>query len=556
MESGQNEPISNAIHKYKDPIGAVSNVYLKSELFYEMLRFVVGDSVFKASLREVVRRYAFTHIKESDMMAVFEEVYGQDLEWFFEQWLHDTPTVDYTKGKVKKYKRDDKTWVTEVEIKRKGDGIMPVEVELDIGKGQKVVKRWDGKEESGTVVFETPEKPKDVKVDPDNRIMDSNRLNNQTLRLEFRPDFPLLKFIHMPADAILVLWRPLIDFNPHDGVRLGLRTNSSYRAFYNNLTLEAMFGFESKEFDGKVAYSNPLSRKSLLNRYYLMVRKNEGRFESDVHLEFKGSSGILGDSGRRLKFGLNYSDLLNDVYTFRKVANDTGKVRFDEWEDRNILLAYVEGHLRFGAGKLENKTRVRFQSALPGGDLQFTKLSGRIETGYQRFGFRGKIRGNLATSFGPDRLPLQDQFRAEGAAPRERFQNDMVKTGDAWSSFTHRYVAGGGYLRGYAGQPLPAKRYATINLEFGPARTFFIFKLFGFYDMGRIWGIQDSQSFTRSDAGFGLSFLGEGFNLFGGNLSLFSKLSAKLFFPLWLSEPPPGEAKRQLRWYFSLGKGL
>ena len=59
-ESGQNEPISKEVHKYNDPIGLMFNVYMKSELFYEMLKFVVGDSVFKESLREVVRRYAFT----------------------------------------------------------------------------------------------------------------------------------------------------------------------------------------------------------------------------------------------------------------------------------------------------------------------------------------------------------------------------------------------------------------------------------------------------------------------------------------------------------------
>ncbi len=556
MESGQNEPISKAIHEYKDPIGALSNVYLKSEIFYEMLRFVVGDSIFRASTREVVNRYAFHHIKETDLMAVFEDVSGQDLDWFFKQWLHATPTVDYTKGKVKKYKRDDDTWVTEVELKRKGDGIMPVDVELDVGKNQKLIKRWDGKEKTGTVVFETAEKPKDVKVDPEDRIMDSNRLNNQRPRLEFRPDLPLLKFIHMPADAILVLWRPLIDYNKHDSIRLGFRTSSSYRAFYNNLTLEVIFGVDSRELDGKIAYSHPLNRKSLLNRYNLMVRKNEGRFEADVHVSFKGSEGILASSGRNIEIGLNYSDLLNDAYTFRKVANDSGKYRFEEWEDRNILLAYAEGNLQLHFGEMANNARFRFESALPGGDSRFTKLSGRLETGYQRFGITVNARGNLATSFGPDRPPLQDQLRAEGANPRERFQNDVVKTGSGITSFTRRYVEGGGFLQGYAGQPLPAESFATVNLELGHSRAFYIFKLFGFYDSGRIWHVGNKTAITRSDAGFGIKFFGEGLNLFGGNLGLFSNLSAKLFFPIWLSDPPPGEKRRQFRWYFSIGKGL
>lgn len=556
MESGQNEPISKEIHKYNDPISALFNVYLKSDIFYEMLRFVVGDSVFKASTREVVQRYAFHHIKEKDLMAVFEEVYGQDLHWFFDQWLHRTPTVDYAKDKVKRYRRDDHTWVTEVAVKRKGDGIMPVEVELDLGNGKKLVKRWDGKDKSGIVVFKTEKKPKGVKLDPDDRIMDRNLLNNGKRRLEFRPDLPLLKYVHMPGDAILVLWRPLLDYNSHDSIRLGLRTRSSYRAFYHNLTVQGAVGMGSGELDGKIAYSQPLSRKSLMNRYQFMLRKNEGRFEADAHLVLNGSNGILTTSGRSLELGLNYSDLLNDAYTFRKVSNDTGQVRFDEWEDRNILLAYLKGRANVAFDRVNTEARFQAETALPGGDVQFTKLSGRLAVSFKGAGFKGTVRGNLATSFGPDRLPLQDQFRAEGAGARERFQHDIVKTGNAFGSFKRRYVEGGGFLRGYAGQPLPAERFATLNVEVVPPNSLLIFKFFGFYDTGRIWQTRGSASFTRSDAGLGLSFFGDGFNFFGGNLGLFSDLSAKLFFPIWLSDPPPGEKQAQFRWYVSLGKGL
>ncbi|MFQ5675840.1 MAG: M1 family aminopeptidase, partial [bacterium] len=395
-ESGQNEPISKEIHKYHDPIGVMFNVYLKSDLFYEMLRFVVGDSVFKASLNEVVRRYAGTNIGEEDLKGVFEEQHGQKLDWFFGQWLHDTPTVDYKKGSVKKFKRGDK-WVTEVEVKRQGDGIMPVDVEVDLGDGEKVIKRWDGKDQAGKIVFETTEKPRAVKVDPEDRIMDSNRLNNARPRMEFRPDWPLLKYIHMPNDAILVLWRPLLGFNQHDKLRLGLGTRSSYNAFYHNLSIDVMFAVKSKELDGEVGYSHPLTRKSLLNRYAFMLRKNEGRFEADAHLEFKGSNGILSTSGRSIKIGANFSSLLNDVYTFRKVSNDTGKVRFDEWQDVDVLLAYLEARGTQTLGRFKARGRLRAELS-PVGDARFTKLSGRLALETRLFGFKARVRGNLATS--------------------------------------------------------------------------------------------------------------------------------------------------------------
>ncbi|MCG8608826.1 hypothetical protein MJD09_28045 [bacterium] len=555
MESGQNEAISKPIHKYKDPVGALSNLYLKSEIFFEMLRYVVGDSLFKESLHETVRRHQFTHIKEDELKITFEDVSKQDLGWFFQQWLHGTPTVDYKKDEVRQYQREDKTWVTEIEVQRKGDGIMPVDVQAEIGD-EAVVKRWDGKEKSGTVIFESSEKPKKISVDPEDRIMDSNPLNNQRTRLELRPDLPLLKFIHMPADAILVLWRPEIGYNKHDSVRLGFRANTSYRAFYHNLLLEGVIGVGSGELDGKIAYSHPLNRKSLMNRYHVMGRKNEGRFEAQAHIEFHGSSGILTRSGRSLELGVNFNGLLNDVYTFRNVANDTGKVRLDGWEDRDVLLAYAEGNWQFGVGRLNHKGRIRIESALPAEDVQFTKLTGRFVGEYRTLGMTARVRNNLATSFGPDALPLQHQFRGEGATPWERFHHDILKTGDALGAFDRRHVDGGGYLRGYAGQPLPAERYATVNFELELSRSVIVFKPFGFLDHGSIWSRRGDPSFTRSDAGLGIKVFGDGVNLLGGNLSLFSNLSAKVYFPIWLSDPLPGKKKTRFRWYLTLGKSL
>ncbi len=557
-ESGANEPISQRIDEYRDPVGLAFNVYLKAELFYEMLHFVVGDSSFKAATRELVSRHAASHIAETEMREAFETAAGQELGWFFDQWLRATPTVDYKQGKVRKRKLDDDSWVTEIDLERKGDGIMPVEVEIELGDGQRVVKRWDGKEKQTTLTVETPKKPREVNVDPDDRIMDSNALNNTNTRLEFRPDLPLLKFIHMPRDAYLVLWRPLIGYNGHDSIRLGARTRSSYRAFYNNLDLEFMFGLDSHELDLGATYSHPLTRKNLLQRYRLMARKNEGRFEADARVSLKGSHGVLAVGGSRsLEFGLNFSTVLNDSYTFREVRNDTGTTRLDEWQDVNVLTSYAEGRMRadFDAGFTEAK--VRGEIALPGGDAQFTKLSGRWTSEARAGALKFLARGNLATSFGPDRLPAQDQFRAEGATARERFQNDILKTGDTVLGFSRRFVEGGGFMRGYAGQPLPAERFVTANLEITTREVMALaIRPFLFYDVGRIWSTRKDGGVGRGDAGFGFTFLGDELNLFGGNLSVFEDLNAKLVFPVWLSDPLPGEKHTKFRWYIVLGKSL
>lgn len=271
------------------------NVYAKSICF---MRCCVTWWASQPSKRwqEIVRRHSQQNITAADVQTVFEEMHGADLDWFFKQWLQGTPTVDYSKREIKKYRRDDGTWVTEVTMQRNGDGVMPVDVEVELDGGEKMMKRWDGKSETGTVVFETEEKPEAVNVDPQDRIMDSNRLNSARPRIEIRPDWPLLRYIHMPNDALLVLWRPMLDYNDYDSVRRGLRAASSYRAFYHNVTVELVMGVKSAEFDGKLAYSHPFSKSNLLNRYNLMARKNEGRFATQAHVEFYGSKGFLASS--------------------------------------------------------------------------------------------------------------------------------------------------------------------------------------------------------------------------------------------------------------------
>jgi hemolysin activation/secretion protein len=289
-----------------------------------------------------------------------------------------------------------------------------------------------------------------------------------------------------------------------------------------------------------------------------MARKNEGRFEVDAGFSFKGASGIINPgSGRSLQVGVNYSGLLNDAYTFRKVKSDTGNVRLDEWQDLDILTAYLEGKIKLKFGILNTDAKIRAEFALPGGDAQFTKINSNLETGLDRFGLNYKVRGNLAFSFGPDNLPAQDAFYAESASPRERFRNDILKTGNALLAFSRRFVEGGGYLRGYSGQPLPAEKFATVNFELTTSRSYlFAMRPFVFYDTGKIWDVRGNNVIDRSDAGFGVSFLSDELNLFGGNLELFANLNAKVVFPIWLSDPLPGEKKHQFRWLFTLGKGL
>ncbi len=61
--------------------------YDKGSLVLHMLRNYVGDEAFFAALKLYLTRHAYTSVEIHDLRIAFEEVTGQDLNWFFNQWF-------------------------------------------------------------------------------------------------------------------------------------------------------------------------------------------------------------------------------------------------------------------------------------------------------------------------------------------------------------------------------------------------------------------------------------------------------------------------------------
>ncbi|MCF6239031.1 MAG: M1 family metallopeptidase, partial [Candidatus Marinimicrobia bacterium] len=63
-------------------------VYGKGAWTLHMLRHVIGDENFFETLAEYRDIYQFSHASTEDFQSVAEAVWGQDLEWFFDQWIY------------------------------------------------------------------------------------------------------------------------------------------------------------------------------------------------------------------------------------------------------------------------------------------------------------------------------------------------------------------------------------------------------------------------------------------------------------------------------------
>src|SRR5690606_15794385 len=129
---------------------------------------------FRAGMRDYFETNELNHVREADFRAAMERASGEDLGWFFEQYIHTTGTLDYALGEVATTRAADGRWNTRVEITRTGDIRMPVDVRVG-----DVTQRVDGRDRTQTVTITTDTRPAEVVLDPDAVLIEIDVGNNR-----------------------------------------------------------------------------------------------------------------------------------------------------------------------------------------------------------------------------------------------------------------------------------------------------------------------------------------------------------------------------------------
>lgn len=160
-----------------------TNSYGKAGIFYYTLQQLLGDELFFKALHAYMERWHGKHPTPFDFFYTFNNVTGQNLDWFFKSWCFDNgypdlalKEVDQQRGK----KIADNTW--QVTISRKGTIPVPVALEF-ILENNKVIDKtispaiWKDGIEAYTVHQTLPGKLKSVRLGNE-FIPDVNHTNN------------------------------------------------------------------------------------------------------------------------------------------------------------------------------------------------------------------------------------------------------------------------------------------------------------------------------------------------------------------------------------------
>ncbi len=144
------------------------------------LRSILGEETFTKALHEFIDRWKYKHPYPWDMFNTFEDVAGQDLDWFWRAWYYETWTLDQAVGNV-----STKEGTTSIVIEDRGQAPMPANIEITKSDGSTLshtipVDTWlkGATQEVITVEGEVTK----VVIDPDKNFPDTNRQNNSWQR--------------------------------------------------------------------------------------------------------------------------------------------------------------------------------------------------------------------------------------------------------------------------------------------------------------------------------------------------------------------------------------
>jgi len=157
-------------YHYFDDANTIYNeqhTYLKGAVVLHMLRQILGDEAYFRALSYYLHKHEFGNVESNDLKIAIEEATGENLDWFFEQWVtgggHPQLEVSY------RYLADRKLIdlsVKQVQPLVEGQGIFTLPVKITIATPG---KKWQEKiwieEESQNFLFACDEKPVMVSFD-------------------------------------------------------------------------------------------------------------------------------------------------------------------------------------------------------------------------------------------------------------------------------------------------------------------------------------------------------------------------------------------------------
>ncbi len=508
--------------------GAIN--YHKGALMLLALENYLTPKVFWQGMHEYYRRWNGKHPTVEDFFAVMSDVAQKDLSWFFKDWYRSTKYCDFVIDRTHSESHNGKM-ETAVFVRNKGTmKDMPANVALVTATGDTLLKRWNA-DPNKPVIFEHKGKVKFAEVNPKHKIFETSYLNNRSTLPPFKvhlliPQIP--DFEHYEINILPYYWyEPFVDRHRVGTVFWG--GNPVFQQWFWGG--HAYFATQSK----KVGYSLFLSNRfhpSFAN--YADAKAEVMNTDGMKRISLSVSNHFLHPDNdcisKSLTVRADALDLYDPAYyessMFQK-AKYTALTATAQWEKRTMLSQMnVSFSIHKGIG-------------ISGSEVDFWKIESQAglshrfsrQTRISLQAYAGSVMGN--------NIPLQESIFAAGDVDARHLSFAFARRGRLAPN--RRFVFGRGmnmYSYNQAdGRFFNGKSGAALHLDLDVWR--FLPTLYGSV---ALLGTSNLDMITQKP-----------FAEFGAKLSLFK---TRLIFPLYLTNPAPGEKHFAFRFLFSYSFSL
>ena len=198
--TSRSDATSHPSFRQLDGAAIRTNAYSKTALVLASAERTLGAEAFGKILKSYATRFAFRHPTAADFRSVVKEVAGEEADALFREAWDTSHTFDYAIGSASTKKsggpvgwigegpdrkfsdgpesKDPPSWESVVVVRRMGEAVWPVDVELSFAGGHVFRTVWDGRDRWIRYRATGP-KLVAARMDPDRKLLlDVNLLNN------------------------------------------------------------------------------------------------------------------------------------------------------------------------------------------------------------------------------------------------------------------------------------------------------------------------------------------------------------------------------------------
>lgn len=196
--AGLEEPLTTHADHYEHNAAYGTASYSKGSVFLHQLSYIIGQEAFDKGMKRYFETWKYKHPTADDFKRVMEKTSGIELDWYFENFVYTTKTIDYGIKSVISNENQ-----TKVELEKIGKIPMPLDIQvvlkdgrkinyyipLRIMRGEKPIQDFDGEVKTKTdwpwtypsyilnINFPMSQ-IESIVIDPSTRLADIDRSNN------------------------------------------------------------------------------------------------------------------------------------------------------------------------------------------------------------------------------------------------------------------------------------------------------------------------------------------------------------------------------------------